>query len=118
MLLCFSVLAPAVHAGVFDEMSKNLLDFKTAAGLPGTAKITPVDIVIGVINMMLGLLGLIFIILLIYAGFIYMTAQGDEKKVTKAKDTIKNSVIGVIIILFAYIISNAVFHLIFQAVEK
>jgi hypothetical protein len=47
-----------------------------------------------------------------------MTAQGDDKKVTKAKDTIRNAVIGVVIILFAYIITNIVFTLIFDVFKR
>ena len=74
--------------------------------------------VIAVINTILGLLALIFIVLLIYAGFTFMTAQGDDKKVTKAKDTIRNAVIGVVIILFAYIITNIVFTLIFDVFKR
>jgi len=115
MFLCFNVFMPAVGA---ESIIDNLVKFKTAANLPGSADINPIDIVIAVINTLLGLLGLIFVILLIYAGFTYMTAQGDDKKITKAKDTIRNAVIGVIIILFAYIITNAVFTLVLQAIKK
>jgi ABC-type multidrug transport system permease subunit len=45
----------------------------------------------------LGVLGLIFIILIIVAGFNFMTAGGDEQKVTKAKDSIRRAIIGLII---------------------
>ena len=62
-----------------------------------------------VISAFLGLLGIIFLILIIYAGFEWMTAQGDEEKVTKAKDTLTRAVIGLIIIIAAYSITYFVF---------
>jgi len=48
------------------------------------------------------------LILLIYAGFLWMTAQGDDKLVTKAKDIIRQAVIGLIVIIAAFSISNFV----------
>jgi len=63
-----------------------------------------------VIEGFLGLLGVIFIILIIIAGYNWMTAAGDEQKVTKAKDTIQRAIIGLIIILAAYSITYFVFR--------
>jgi hypothetical protein len=62
-----------------------------------------------VIKTFLSLLSIIFIVLIIYAGFNWMTAAGDEKKVTDAKSTIQRAVIGVIVILAAYVITFFVF---------
>jgi len=62
-----------------------------------------------IIKAFLGLLGVIFLVLIIYAGFNWMTAQGDEEKVTKAKDTLQRAVIGLIITIGAYAISYWVF---------
>lgn len=61
------------------------------------------------VSAFLGLLGIIFLILIIYAGFLWMTAQGEEEKVTKAKDTITRAVIGLVIIVLAYAITYFVF---------
>ena len=61
------------------------------------------------ISAFLGLLGIIFLVLIIYAGFEWMTAQGDEEKVTKAKDTLTRAVIGLVIIIAAYSITYFVF---------
>lgn len=63
-----------------------------------------------IIQASLGLLGIIFLILLIYAGFNWMTAGGEEEKVKKATDTIKRAVIGLIIIVCAYLITIFVFN--------
>lgn len=66
-------------------------------------------IIATVIKGFLGLLGIIFIILIIYAGFTWMTAGGDEQKVTTAKETIKKAIIGLVIIVSAYAITAFVF---------
>ncbi|MEI8360565.1 MAG: hypothetical protein WCG01_00295 [bacterium] len=50
-------------------------------------------------------LGVIFLCLAIYGGYLWMTAQGEEKKVAEAKDIIKRAVIGLIIVVSAYAIT-------------
>lgn len=63
-----------------------------------------------VINTFLGILGVLFLAYILYAGYNWMTAQGDEEKVTKAKDTIQRAVIGVIVCIAAYAITYFVFQ--------
>ena len=58
-----------------------------------------------VIQAFLGLLGVIFLAYLLYAGYHWMTAQGDEEKVTKAKDTLQRAIIGIIVTIGAYAIT-------------
>lgn len=58
-----------------------------------------------VIKTVLALVGTVFLVLTIYAGILWMTAQGEEEKVTKAKEIIKASVIGLVIIMSAYAIT-------------
>ena len=66
------------------------------------------SVIIGrVINVALSLLGVLLLGYLIYAGFKWMTAEKPED-VTKAKDTIKNAIIGIVIIVAAYAISSYV----------
>lgn len=70
--------------------------------------------IVTVINTILGLLGIIFLVIIIYAGFLWMTAGGNDDQVGKAKKLIINSIIGIVIIVGAYAISyfvlNAVIH--------
>lgn len=65
----------------------------------------PADIIVGIINIILGFLGLFLVCLLLYAGFLYMTAGGEEKKTAAARGYIKNSIIGLIIVLASMAIS-------------
>jgi len=62
------------------------------------------------INFLLGFLGIILVVIILYAGFLWMTAGGDEKKITLAKDMIKNAVIGLAIVLSAWSISYFVIN--------
>ncbi len=58
-----------------------------------------------IINGILGFLGVLFLIIILYAGFTWMNAGGNEEDVTQARSLIKWSIIGIIIIIGAYAIS-------------
>jgi len=68
------------------------------------------DIAQYVISAFLSLLAIIFVILVIIAGYNWMIAAGDESKVSYAKETIKRALIGLIIIAAAYAITAFVFQ--------
>lgn len=58
-----------------------------------------------IIQIVLSLVGTIFVALTVYAGFLWMTAGGEDEKVTKAKDILQAAVIGLAITLAAYSIT-------------
>lgn len=62
-----------------------------------------------VIKAFLSILGILFLVLVILGGFYWMTAGGDEQKMTKAKDILKKAIIGLIIIVSSYAITAFVF---------
>ena len=66
------------------------------------------DTISGLISAILGVLGIIAVILILYGGFIWMTAVGNEDKVDKAKKLIFAGIIGLVIILSAYAIAQFV----------
>lgn len=67
------------------------------------------DSINSMINIVLTLLGVIFIGLSVYGGFLYMTARGNEEQTKKGQSVIVQSLIGLIIVLSAYAISFFVF---------
>jgi len=67
--------------------------------------LTPEQIISTVITALLSLLGVIFVALIVFSGFSWMIADGDEQKVTKAKGMIRESLIGLVIVLGAYAVS-------------
>lgn len=58
-----------------------------------------------IIKAALSIIGVLLVVLLVYAGYLWMTAGGEEEKITKAKQIIRNAIIGVAIVLAAYAIS-------------
>lgn len=64
---------------------------------------SPIVVIIArLINILLGLLGIIALSLIVYAGFLWMTSAGDPQKIEKAKKMIAAAVIGLVIILSSY----------------
>lgn len=61
-------------------------------------------IIANIIRIALGLIGIVLLVIIIYAGFLWMTAAGNEEQIGKAKKTLTNAVIGLAIILSAYAI--------------
>lgn len=63
-----------------------------------------------IIQPILGLVGLIFFVLMIYGGLMWMTAAGNDTQIKKAKTVVVNSTIGAVIVVAAYAITTAVFN--------
>ena len=61
-----------------------------------------------IINVALSLLGVIVLVIIIYGGFLWMTAGGNDEKVGEAKKWIFGCIIGLVIILSAYAIATFV----------
>lgn len=64
--------------------------------------------VIGILNAVIAVLGIVAVIVIIMGGVGYMTSSGDAGKVKKAKDTILYGVIGLIIVALSFAIVNFV----------
>lgn len=63
---------------------------------------SPMVIAGRIIEVILGLLGIIAVSIVIYAGFIWTTSMGNEEKIATAKRLLKNAAVGIIIILSAW----------------
>lgn len=66
-----------------------------------------------IINVVLGVLGLVAVVVIIYGGFMYTMSTGDAQKIKKAKDTIMYGVVGLVIALLAFAIVNFVLSNVF-----
>lgn len=118
ILLSFSpqavfAIGKAVNINLFDRNTlQDMQDQgeRTAVAYGNTTNETTLtQYVADVINVFFGLLGTIFIILVIVAGYNWMTAAGNADKVSKAQTTLKVAIIGIIIIASAYAITYFVF---------
>jgi hypothetical protein len=61
-----------------------------------------------IIQGILGLIGTLAVILIIFAGIRFITASGDSKKVEEAKKAITYVIAGLLIILFSFFIINLI----------
>ena len=59
-------------------------------------------IITRVIQIALGFLGIVAVALLIYGGYIWLTSQGNEEKISQAKRILVNAVVGLVIIIAAF----------------
>ena len=109
--LIFSAIATPVFAvpegSVFTEQ---LMTVGNQTGLESGGQATLEAKVGDIIKTFLGFLGIILVIVIIYAGFLWMTAGGNPEQVKKGQAWLKNGVIGIVIILMAYIITTFVIN--------
>jgi hypothetical protein len=114
-------LAPLFASPVYAQQSdagKSMLDFLNATaekgGLnvidPGKGEITVLNVIGNVVNIILGLVGIIFFILMFYSGIRWMTSQGNEEVVKEAKATIKTAAIGIVVVFSSFVITNFVLN--------
>lgn len=104
--LWFATLDPALAQGV---TSNELLPDQVGQEI-GTGT-TDVRVTIArIIRVAFGLLGTVALLLILYAGFLWMTAGGDEDKVSAAKKTMTSAVIGLVIMLSAFAITSFVLN--------
>lgn len=97
-LFAWQVLAADVNVG---------LEYPAQIGLGAT---DPRVIVAKIIRIALGFLGILAVGLILYAGFLWMTSEGNEEKVSRAKKVLTNAVIGLIIILSAFTLATFILN--------
>ena len=81
----------------------------------GSSATTIPDLIGSIVGIALSFVGAIFFLLILYAGFLWMTAFGSSEKVDKAKDIMQHAAIGLVIVLAAYAISSFVFSKLTEA---
>ncbi|PIS04864.1 MAG: hypothetical protein COT81_04385 [Candidatus Buchananbacteria bacterium CG10_big_fil_rev_8_21_14_0_10_42_9] len=108
-VLSFSFMQPAFAShGLIHDIKEELEPIGVNAyGIQeGDAEEDPRVVAIQVVRVFFSILGVVFIILLIWAGFTWMTSAGDEDKIATAKKTISAAVIGLIIIFVSYALAT------------
>ncbi len=81
------------------ELPSDLQQFATENRLTTEG---PQALTVRTIQWILGFLGLVAVIMVIYGGITWMTSAGNEKKITQAKQILTYSVIGLVIILLSW----------------
>lgn len=109
LILCVGLVLGAGAMAQDNFLSSELENVGNAAfggtGTPATDLPTAIG---NVINVILGFLGVVLLVIVIYGGFLYMTSGGSEDKAKKGVKWIINGIIGLVIILLAYAITDFV----------
>lgn len=93
------------------------LDYAQNVGLTEASDDDPIDMAVTIIRYLITFLGIIAVGVILYGGFMWMTAAGNEDRLAKAKKIIIAGTIGLIIILSAYAIVNFVVSMTDNALE-
>lgn len=106
-------VAGLVHAAPIDDVSDVLpQSFADETGLGQNDLKTGIG---QLINVALGFLGIVAVIIVLFGGFKWMTAGGNDEKVGEAKRLIIAGIIGLAIILSAYAITSFVLQSLIDA---
>ncbi|MEK7496778.1 MAG: pilin [Patescibacteria group bacterium] len=90
---------------VFATDDYGLTETAKQAGIP-TESVEPTKVASAIINTVLGIVGVLAVVMIIYGGFLWLTSGGNEEKLSQAKTLLQNVVIGLFIILASYAIAN------------
>lgn len=106
LFLLFGLL---VAFPAYGQITANNTGLTATAGASSFGSATSLPVLIGrLLDIVVGLSGLLLFLLFTYAGIIWMTAQGDPAKVKKAQGMLSAATIGLIITLSAFAITNFV----------
>lgn len=94
----------AAYASSMLDSLKSVGD-KTYGGTPQPLKVTIANIV----RILLGFLGIVFIILILWGGIQWMVSGGNEKKIAEAKQRLVSATIGLVVVFAAYSIARFVY---------
>lgn len=110
-----TVFENALYADPTSQTYKLLILFEPA-GLNTIG--TPGVIAFNIIKIVLGMLGIVGVSVMIYAGFLWLTAGGEEEKAKQGRTLLFQALIGILIVLAAYTITYFVIDQLVTAVTK
>ena len=101
--LGFFALFLVAHFVSAQDFGVDVVD-NNLGGTLGESGSDPRVLIARIIQIALSFLGLIALVLILYAGFLWMSSSGNEDKIDKAKSILKNALIGLVIILSSWAI--------------
>lgn len=88
-------------------LSDGLTQFQNAGSGLNTGG-TLIGYIANIIRWILGILGTVFFVIIVLQGYLYMVSSGDSSQTAAATGAITNAVIGLLIIMGAFLITNFV----------
>jgi len=87
-------LVPVASADLTDAAS-------SAKGVAKSADV--VQLILKVINYAIIIIGVLGVLIFIYAGFLYLTAAGDQERLDRAKNTLLYAVVGIVVSVLGFV---------------
>ncbi|MBI2607229.1 MAG: hypothetical protein HYW51_00125 [Candidatus Doudnabacteria bacterium] len=91
--------APTTNANISNPAPGYFIDL-TGQGKTNTFG----DLILLIVEAMLGIVGILSVAFLIIGGFQYVASRGNEEQSESAKKTIANAIIGLTIVILSYVI--------------
>lgn len=88
-------------------------DVKEAAGCDVTT--TAPSVAVNIINVVLGILGLVAVFVIVFGGVMYVSSAGSPERITMGKNLVLYGIVGLVIALLAFAIVNFVIRAVFGA---
>ena len=99
---------PALATGVCGSQNKLVQDPKTQLCVDPSERRGAADIIVLVINFLLLFAGLIAILFIVIGGYKYITSAGNAESAKSGRETVVNAIIGLVIIILAFVIVSVV----------
>jgi hypothetical protein len=118
-LLFFSLFSgPVLATGNLWDQQAGLGDGSIGEAFGDGGEPRDVRLVIAdIIYIVLGFVGIIFLVLVIISGYQWMTAGGNADQVDKAKTRLKNAVIGLVIVFLAFSITYFITNILVESIN-
>jgi hypothetical protein len=104
LLFLFLINIQTVQAAV--TYSAGLGGLASTANNAGYGPDNLVDIIGKIVKAVLLSVGILFLIMMIFGGYLWMTSNGNEKTTGKAKSLIFGAIAGLIIVVAAYVLTT------------
>ena len=110
LYLAAALIGPVAASAAFGNITNQMItglegNGGEAIALPSGQNTTVETVAGNVIQSFLSVFGILFLGLMVYGGYMWMTARGNEEQVTKAQKIIYGTVIGLVVVLSAYAIT-------------
>jgi len=111
MIIPLAVGAQDSEVTVGGSLTGRLENVANEAGYNVDPAVASTPRIVGIIvGAFIGFSGLTFMVLMVIAGYGWMTSNGNEEKVKKATATIKTSIIGLVVSLSAWVLWDFIFR--------
>ena len=116
IILSCIVLAAPLTVGAIGSLNDALPNLeRSGQEAYGENPEASLDVIVGgYIRVALSLVGILFLALMVYAGYLWMTARGEDAQIDKAKKIVRSAIVGIVIAVGAYSITAFVIPIVFE----